>query len=409
MSNYEKIFEKLKKRNEKKSKRQIKNSRRASSALDKGYLFDRTGEYTYAPVDKQRRTPRFIEEDKSVGRKKRNSNKVTPRFIEDERLYEYEAEYISKKDKKKRKSKKKKGIIISAISLLMAGVMATTAIIMFNKNKKKDLVKGKDDTSLSNSVDGMDSVNLNDLGEKLPTSKTKQYTKISGDITLEDIVRGSDGDLYDSQESADNANKVGSVEIDTKGGTLVVGDNGKVYESEEGYEIVDKDGQVIESGNGKPEEQEGGIDYVECPCNYYDDEGTLVHPAGELITPEELELCKQYYHTQPPKSGEYDKQEISYETYKEEPEEDTDDNAVAPTGSAYNDQEEYSEETQETETINSNAGTTNADGTYTIYGQTYASYADYQQYIIDGGEGYGEVDGIIQPITGYEIEKQYTK
>ena len=54
-------------------------------------------------------------------------------------------------------------------------------------------------------------------------------------------------------------------------------------------------------------------------------------------------------------------------------------------------------------------GTTNADGTYTIYGQTYASYADYQQYIIDGGEGYGEVDGIIQPITGYEIEKQYTK
>ena len=50
----------------------------------------------------------------------------------------------------------------------------------------------------------------------------------------------------------------------------------------------------------------------------------------------------------------------------------------------------------------------NPDGTYTIYGVTYASYADYQQYIIDGGAGYGYIDGIIQPIGDYEIENQYT-
>ena len=322
----------------------------------------------------------------------------------------------SRRNTKDKKKKKKKGIITAAIALAMAGVMAASGFLIASKLKKKD------DTDLDNSKSistNMDTADLDSLGEQLPTEgKKSEYTKVSGDFNIEDIVRGADGRLYVDEESAKNAAKSGSVHIDTKGGTLTVDGSGKVYTQSEGYEIVDENGNVVESGQGSPSDYEEGIDYVECPCNYYDDEGTLVHSAGEFITPEELELCKTYYHTSKPAAGEYDKveEEIIYEDgYSEEDLKDEGE----PVGSNSDSKEETAEEDIEEEVeyveeddntnTSSNQGVTNADGTYTIYGVTYASYADYQQYIIDGGVGYGYIDGIIQPIGDYEIEYQYTK
>lgn len=318
--------------------------------------------------------------------------------------------------------KKKKGIIAAAIAVAMAGVMAVTGLIVGSKLKKKD-----DDFKPGNSItdiadDKIDTASLDSIGEQLPTeAKKSEYTKVSGDFNIEDVVRGADGYLYVDEESARNASKSGSVSIDTKGGTLTVDDSGKVYTQSEGYVIVDSNGNVIESGEGTPSIDEG-IDYVECPNNYYDDEGTLVHSVGEFITPEELELCKTYYHTTKPTPGEYDKveEEIIYENGYSEKDIKDDSSAIGSkettslVGSDYIEQEETKAEEEKIEeqkdsNISSNEGIINADGTYTIYGVTYLSYADYQQYIINGGEGYGYIDGMIQPIGDYEIEYQYTK
>lgn len=328
--------------------------------------------------------------------------------------------------KNNNKNKKKKGIIIGVTSVLLAGVMVATGFFvtkLLNKMKKQT----KDGTSTSQSVDTLGTGSLDLLGEELPKTDTNsEYTKVSGDFNVEDVVRGSDGRLYVDGESARNAEKSGTSEIDTKGGTLEVGSDGDVYTKEEGYEVVDENGNVVDSGTGTPAQVDEGIDYVECPSNYYDDEGNLVHSAGEFITQAELDRCRQYYHTTKPQGDEYVTVEEEIIYYDEE---------VATTGSEETTKEETKEEVvetkeevtetveeitepavveedttyeEETTTSYSDSGVVNPDGTYTIYGVTYASYADYQQYIIDGGAGYGYIDGVIQPIGDYEIENQYT-
>lgn len=303
----------------------------------------------------------------------------------------------SKKFRKSNLKKNKKGIVL-VTSLILTCAMAVGAFFV-NGYLKKHRNGSKDSTSTSQDFDGMTTGSLDSLGEKLPNgTKKTEMTKVSGDFNIEDVVRGADGLLYVDAESAALAVKSGTTEIDTKGGTLVVADNGKVYTKEEGYEIVDSNGNVIESGNGTPSTITGGIDYIECPCNYYDDEGTLVHAAGELITPKELETCKKYYHTTKPQGNEYVTVEEEIIYY---------DNTTNSSGSS--ETTTYNEETYEVAPQSSNQGTFNADGTYTIYGVTYLSYADYQQYIMNGGEGYGYIDGIIQPIGDYEIEYQYTR
>ena len=381
-----------------------------------------------------------VENKKSISNKDGNIKVVSPKNGENEKKA---PKHLNKKSSKKKTKKKKKGIIAAAIALAMAGVMAVTGFIVGSKLKKKD-----DDAKSRNSItdvvdDKINTASLDSLGEQLLTEEKKsEYTKVSGDFNINDVVRGDDGRLYVDNESARNASKSGSEHIDTKGGTLTVDESGKVYTQSEGYVIVDEKGNIVESGEGTPSLEEEGIDYVECPNNYYDDEGTLVHPAGELITPEELELCKTYYHTSKPTPGQYDKveEEIIYEEgYSEKDMKDI----TSPVGSDNIDQkenktiekekttettetvEETTETTETTETVeettettnvvedntnnSSNEGIINPDGTYTIYGITYLSYADYQQYIINGGEGYGYVDGIVQPIGDYEIEYQYTK
>ena len=302
--------------------------------------------------------------------------------------------------------KKRKKIVIGITSIFLVAIMGVSGYFITSKLLKKKKTNGPtNSTTTSQSNNEFGTGRLDSLGEELPKdNKNTEYTKVSGDINLEDIVRGADGILYDSQASADKAGKVGTTKIDTKNDTLVVGDNGKVYTKEQGYEIVDSEGNVVESGTGTPKESEQEIEYVECSCNYYDDFGNLVYEVGELITPQELENCKKNLHTEKPVGDEYAiiEEEIIY-----------DDAYTTPTGSDYeveiSDVESEEESTEYTETDNSNVGIFNEDGTYTLYGITYASYADYQQYIISGGEGYGYIDGIIQPIGDYEIEYQYTR
>ena len=193
----------------------------------------------------------------------------------------------SKKFRKNNNKKKKKGFIIGATSLLLAGIMGVTGFFVGRllKNTKKDT---KDGTSTSQSADVLGTGSLDLLGVELPeTEKNSEYTKVSGDFNIEDVVRGADGRLYVDAESAANASKSGTSEIDTQGGSLVVGSDGEVYTKEEGYEVIDEDGNVIDSGTGTPAQDDGGIDYVECPCDYYDDAGNLVHSAGEFITPDD--------------------------------------------------------------------------------------------------------------------------
>lgn len=339
------------------------------------------------------------------------------------KLYEITGEpIIIKSKKKKNKKNKKKGIITSVVALGLAGV--ATVSYFFIAKKIDD--KNKDGLSTSNSIsqkaDDLQTRSLDSLGKKLPNKKNQktEYEKVSGDFNIEDVVRGADGDLYDSQESADNASKSGTTVTDTKGGTLVVEDDGNVYVKEKGYEIHDEDGNVVESGDGDvPEsEKDEEIRAIECPYDFYDDNGDLIHEKGELITPKTLEDCKRNLHTEKPKGDEYAvvEEEIVYFDVEQEttaPEPTTEiqsDKAV--TGTSVSAEEvETQAETQAEETVTtSSKGTENADGTYTtIYGVTYSSYADYQQYIIDGGQGYGYIDGIIQPLGDYEIDYQYTR
>ena len=314
------------------------------------------------------------------------------------------------------KKNKKKGFIISVVALVMGGIMAiSAAFYLATRPSKKNNGSSGSSNSTFQTFDDLDTVDLNSLGEELPTENKKtEHTKVSGNFNIEDVVRGADGVLYDSQESAKNASKSGTTVIDTHNGEYVVGSDGDVYTREGGYEVVDKDGKTVDSGNGTPSDVSGenDIEYVICPCNYYDDIGTLVHSAGDYITPEELELCKQYYHTTKPKNDEYVKveEEITYfdETATTGLNNTQDPQAQDIVESSVQETPTSTEETYETTTFTASSGSTNADGTYTVNGQTYSSYADYQQYIFDDGAGYGEFEGVIQPIGDYEIETQYT-
>ena len=385
------------------------------------------GNLTYEPVSNPASSSYVVNNNEAQRMKNTKVNSQTANQIR-ENANEFRRN--NQKKNKKNSKKKKKGIIVGTISLVLAGIMAVSGFLIYGKLRKKN----GNGTSNSTSQ-GLSTGSLDLLGEELSKDgyKKSEYTKVSGDFNIEDVVRGADGLLYVDAESAANATKSGTSVIDTKGGSLVVSDNGKVYTREQGYEIVDSNGNVVESGNGSPSNSNEGINYVECPCNYYDDEGNLVHSAGEFITQQELERCRQYYHTSKPKKDEYTKVEeeiIYYDNYTTEnsnsnsSSEENDssknnaDNA-ASTGSkednSVTDNENYEEVTYEEEnedyqdySSSSNEGVFNADGTYTIYGVTYASYADYQQYIMDGGAGYGYFDGMVQPIGDYEIENQYT-
>lgn len=273
-------------------------------------------------------------------------------------------------------NKNKKGFIIGVVAGVLALVTAATGIIIHLSRKK---------AATNNPSNLNPSISISDLGAELtnPEKETTKYSNTTGNIDKNKLAE-KNSKIYKDKENADKSNQVGTTVTDTKGGTLKVDSDGKVKETEKGYEIKDKEtGKVTQSGNvnkdGKVEnfekneqtnevyEKEDEADnLVKADANYYNEEGNCIIHKGDLLSKEALEYAKTNLSTIPSKKVESQtKPETKPETNN---------------------------------TTSSNKGVTNPDGTYTIGGITYLSQADYQQCIIDNYEGYVMIDGIMQPV-----------
>lgn len=283
----------------------------------------------------------------------------------------------------KRKGRKKNKRLL--ITMIVAGILATTASIsgvvnfLTNRKKNQNVNLDKPKTSIS-------TFDLSDLGNELNIiEETKPiYIVLDENINVDELVEKNDK-VYIDQESADKSDTVGNVVIDTKEDTLIVKPDGTVTEKEEGYKIKDETGEVIESGEGKlPEgyvetEEEGKYlpeGYVYSDATYYNEEGIAILIEGSAVSKADLEYAKMYLTT------------------------------IAPTQTTTPSVELEPTTTPSTE-IYQNEGILNEDGTYSIFGLTFLSKEDYEQWILQGYEGYAEIDGIMQPETK-EI-KEYQK
>ena len=121
--------------------------------------------------------------------------------------------------------------------------------------------------------------------------------------------------------------------------------------------------------------------------NFIDEEGTVIINKGDVVAKETLEKAKKYLTT----------------TKKTNSSSNT--TTSSTTTSSATDTSSKNETSSTTTT--SNEGKVNANGTYTIFGLTFESKADYEQWVLQGYEGYAEADGIMMPEE--EILKQIQK
>ena len=326
-----------------------------------------------------------------------NNNKELEQFY-DEQLAEIQAEQA--KNLKKNK-KKRKGLFAAIIALILAGSTLLAAMLL---GRKQENDKGNLPTQPTTSTFLPDEdVSIDDIGTKYDdpnlNNDDKEYGEVTGDINKEDIVE-KDETLWKDEEAADKSDEVGKEEIDDKDGTLEVKPNGDVFEKEEDYEIEKEDGTVVEGTVTEEDKQNGNVGsdgtvlppgyvhdenldidvkeedankFVYCDANYYDSEGTLVYAKGDYITPEDLEMAKQYLTTTKP-------------VIETEPE-------VKP--------EETEPEVKPEETPIIDEGVINPDGTYTIYGITYMSKEDYYQFLLYP-EQYGYYNGMVLSLEDIE-------
>ncbi len=273
------------------------------------------------------------------------------------------------KKKNKKWSKKAKAIFISSVALLSAVIVGTTTFFTShfgNKKKKYDTNSKKDTYSIS------------DLGleEDVISNENSIYSDATNGIDTNEIV-SKNGKLYVNSAAAGNSSNVGKSVVDTKGGTLEVKSNGKVYEKNNSeYEVVDKNGNVTSSGTKDSTGAPNG--YVYDPV------------IGGYVKPEE--------------AGKYVKDENGHIVSKEDYEARNNQNKTSSSVSSSN--------TSSSSTVSKveENGHYNADGTYTIYGMTFESKEDFEQYVLQGYQGYGLVNGIMKPMTKeMEEAKQKTK
>lgn len=294
------------------------------------------------------------------------------------------------------KTKKGKKIVVKTVAIVAAAAIALSAgiagIVNHFKKKNNDVPK-KPNNSISTMI-------IDDMGTELefPKNNESKYSNVTGDIDVNKIVEKNDK-LYVDKESADKSKDVGKTTIDTKNDTLKVDPDGKVKEKDKGYEIKDDKGNVIDKGdlgdNGIPDgyaydsvlkkylpKEEVGK-YVYADATYYDEEGTVIIKKGDVVAKETLEKAKKYLTTT--------------KATKKEP-------TSAPSSSTTT--TNPTETTTKTETT-TDEGKVNANGTYTIFGLTFESKADYEQWVLQGYEGYAEADGIMK--SEEEILKQMQK
>lgn len=304
---------------------------------------------------------------------------------------------VKKVKTKKEKTKKSKKFIVGMIALVTAGVIALSSgvavLVNYFKKKNNDVPK-----TPNNSI-----VQIDDMGAELefPENNTSKYGNTTGDINVDEIVE-KNGKFYVDKDSADKSDKKGTSSFDNKNNTLIEED-GKIKEKTEDYEIKDDKGNTVQKGelddDGIPDgyawdpvlkkyvpESEVGK-YVYADATYYDEEGTVIINKGDVVAKETLEKAKKYLTT----------------TKKTNSSSNT--TTSSTTTSSATDTSSKNETSSTTTT--SNEGKVNANGTYTIFGLTFESKADYEQWVLQGYEGYAEADGIMMPEE--EILKQIQK
>jgi len=313
-------------------------------------------------------------------------------------------------------SKKKRKKIFTGIGAgVVAAAIAITGLVHVIKRNKKNINNNKPTYSTIDTTPTIvpeKQASIDDLGvpyanPTLPTKKP-QYGNTTGNIKKEDLTE-KNNTTWKDKEAANNSSNVGKTEIDDKNGTLEVKPNGDVFVKEEGYEIKKEDGTVIEGTITESDKQDVEIGtngtvlppgyvhdenldkdvveedvnkFVYCDSNYYDSTGQLVYEKGELISKDDLELAKQLLTITKPVIETQPEIVVPETTVPE---------TIVP-------ETTVPETTITEETFVPTQGVVNADGTYTIDGITFESKADYEQWVIQGYEGYGmDLDGIMKP------------
>ena len=285
--------------------------------------------------------------------------------------------------KKTRKSKKRKKTLVRIIALLLAGATAVSCFFAFRKKKTET----KD---IPNSI----AVSVDDIGVKEPDSI---YGETTGNINKEDLVE-KNGVIWKDQAAADKSNQVGKVVTDTKNNTLVVKSNGEVHEKEIGYEVKDNQGNVVASGSnetGIPEgyaydnnlesyvEKEDVNKFVTVDADYYDYNGELIFVKGETVSRETFNKIQNQLTTNPYNNNytnnNYQNNNYINDNYGMGYENEYYDNSYVENNNQYTSNEE---------------GRKNPDGTYTIYGTTYANKSTYETIAFGEANEYDvEIDG----------------
>lgn len=279
--------------------------------------------------------------------------------------------------KKARKAKKRKKILVRVIALLLAGVTAVSCFFALRKKKTAP-------TDIPSSI----TVSVDDIGVK---ETEGVYGETTGNINKEDLVE-KNGVIWKDQAAADKANQVGKVVTDTKNDTLVVKPNGEVHEKEIGYEVKDNQGNVVASGSnetGVPEgyvydnnvgsyvSQEDVNKFVTVDADYYDCNGNLIFVKGETVLRETFNKIKNQLTTSPYNNYYPNNDYQNNNNY-------VNDNYGMGYGNDYNNNNYTSTE----------EGRINNDGTYTIYGVTYANKSTYETIAFGDSYEYDvEVDG----------------
>ena len=356
-------------------------------------------------------------------------------------------------------AKKKRNSLFKRIAaVIIAGAIAITGIIHIVKRSKNNSKDNKPTQStIVPTIVPEDKINLDNLGLKygsptLPTEKP-QYGQVTGNVNKEEIVE-KDNVIWKDETAANNSVNVGKVEIDDKKGTLEVKPNGDIFVKEEGFEIkkengtiavgnvtketkpttnvnnqnstIGTNGSVLPPGYVHDENlnkdvvEEDANKFVYADANYYDSTGQLIYSKGELISKEDLELAKKFLTTTKATIAPTTKPTVASTTKAtvapttkatvapttKATVAPTTKATVAPTTKATVAPTAKPKETEGT--FIPAQGTVNADGTYTIDGLTFESKADYEQWIIQGYEGYGvDLDGIMKPET--EIKTNYNQ
>ena len=310
---------------------------------------------------------------------------------------------VKKVKPKKEKTKKSKKFIVGIIALITAGAIALGAGIAHLTSifkKKNNDVPTKPTTSIS-------TMDLDDMGTELefPEETTPTYGETTGNVDVNELTE-KDGKYYKDKESADKSDNVGKETVDTKNDTLVEED-GKVKDKTEGYEIKNEQGEVIDQGNLNEDKLPDGFEHNDeldgdfekedntstltyADSDYYDKEGNLVLAKGDLVEKDRLEYAKKHYSTVKPA-----KQETT--------------SATQSTQSTETTQPETTEPTEVTEP--QTEGVVNPDGTYTIFGVTYADKATFEQIALSDLETldmYLDENGVLH-IKTEELENQLTK